>query len=209
MPLQTLKTTSPGFLRESHFSTLADSLIKGMFGEAKRPPWMKFTITSQHKAAERLHVFSLCVDIEPHRKVNIGAAGGLSIGSPRRHHSFTVPFEVPDSVIAEFREDLADMFTKWLEAALWANAHRFYEFDPRAGWRWDGSAEELPVSKLFDPPEKFNRCGLQIIVSAANSPVPDLGPCCFFCQRSHTVDDPPAWAGANLMWVHLGCWRRS
>jgi len=193
------KTLSSGFLREFHFSTLAQGVLNGLLGEVKQPPWMKFVVSHSPDVLTRTFVFAVQIRIEAH----VLPRGDLWKWGPRIPHNrtFAAEFRVPDSVIREFRERLPDLCIKGLESSLLSGAYRLYEIDPRIGWRWGSNGDCLPVSKLFDPPGMFSRTGFPAGVEAREVPR------CPFCGALHQLADPPIWAGGNLMWVHEACWR--
>ena len=207
MPSSTLQSASPGFLRDFNFSTLTQAIIEKMFGGAERPSWMRFSITSRRDERALQIVFKLCVDIEPERRVNFSTSG-FRVGPSRRKRGFDVEFEVADPVIRGMRAELPELFIQWLESAMKRNAHKFYELDPRIGWRRVKKGDELPVSPLFDPPERFSRDGFPWWTEAPTA-VEESGiePRCPFCREVHEEEHPPIWGGANLMWVHTHCWR--
>lgn len=199
-----------GFLREFHFSTLAQAVIDDLLGSVKRQPWMKFTATSTRNVLAADFLFTITVKLEAHeRRVQHGPCT-WKVGL-KRDRKFLLDFKVPDSVVVEFRERIPEMFSKWLRESLLGSAHKFYEADPRIGWRWTGQRNgiELPTSKLFDPPERFSRTGLPppSIRPLLSADPTATTPHCAFCRSAHTLADAPIWAGANLMWIHRSCWR--
>lgn len=209
MPSTHLKNTDPGFLRDINFSALADGLIRNLFGKAERPAWMKFKISSFADVLEMQTVFGLIVDLDPQPAVDFGGSG-FRVGPKRRRRGFTVEFRVPDRVLVEFRDDFPKMFCVWLEKAITENAHKFYELDPRIGWRCTGTDAELSVSPLFDPPAPFSRTGHRVHVkSDPEDPAVLVEPRCPFCREPHEDGTAPIWGGANLRWVHHHCWRGS
>lgn len=204
MPSTVSSVTSPGFLREINFSALANGFIQKLFGDVKKPSWMKFTISHARAALEMQTIFSLRVEIEPHRQMDV-TKGGLSVGPERRRRSFQVPFEIPYSVVEQFRDELPDMFTTWLKQAIRSNAHKFYELDPRIGWRVEKPGDELSRSLLLDPLGPFSRTGERVYKGGELL----VEPRCPFCREPHVERSSPLWGGANLMWVHHHCWRGS
>lgn len=209
MPLPNPKTTSPGFLRNVNFSALGEGVIEKLFGEVRRPGWMRFTVVFDREVHTRQTVFQLVVDIDPQPAVSLEETDILRVNRLRRR-KFNVPFRVPDHVLEELRNELPQMFCSWLRKALLENAHRFYELDPRMGWKSESPGDELPVSELLDPSIPFSRTGEPVVVPASSSsPKTVLNPSCPFCRQEHPAGSSPLWAGANLMWVHEQCWRRS
>lgn len=206
MPSTSLKTASPGFLRNINFSGLTDARLRTLFGEVEQPPWMKFTIHPVRDACRGETVFNLTVDIDPQRKVTL-SPDGLRVGRRHRRRRFRVSFPVPDAVMVEFGDRLSDMFGEWLERAIRSEAHKLYELDPRIGWRYEKDGDELPRSPLFDPPGEFSRTGLP--VRDEEDPTVVEYSRCPFCREVHEKPEAPIWGGANLMWVHPYCWRGS
>lgn len=200
MSAQTALSLPKRFLREFQFSTLGQAVIAELMGEVRLPHWLNFTITHQPSAKEKSFVFTITVTAQAHKRVMQTGVGVRNIGLDQQQ-ILECGFSVPQSVIDQFREQLPELFEKWMKAALLENAHRLYELDPRAGWLAKKD-DLLPRCPLFDPPEKFSRLGVPT-VSASD---PGLEPSCPFCDRSHSWIDPPVWAGANLMWVHRQCW---
>lgn len=207
MPSTGVKTPPPGFLREINFSALANAHIRRLFGDVVQPAWMKFTIWSTREVAELQTVFSLRIEANPQPTVSFATSGLRVRGVPSfRPRDFTVEFRVPDTVLMEFREELPDMFGKWLTQAIKEKAHKLYEFDPRIGWQWKQTGDELPASPLFDPPGGCSRTGLP--ERDEEDPTRVSYSRCPFCREVHE-GDAPIWGGANLRWVHPHCWRGS
>lgn len=204
MPFPDSSVASPGFLRGINFSALANSFVQKQFGEVRQPSWMKFTISSTRDSLRMQTVFALVVEIDPERQIDLDT-GGLRVAPQRRRRSFHVPFPVPDSVFREFSDRLPDIFTTWLEQAIKANAFRFYELDPRIGWRVQKPGDELSRSPLLDPSEPFSRTGERVYKGGDVL----VEPRCPFCQEPHEDGSRPLWGGGNLMWVHHHCWRGS
>lgn len=205
---ETLKSPN-GFLREFHFSTLTLAIIDDLLGSVKRQPWMKFTASHVRDPLQLRFLFTIKIRLEAHQR-RVQHGDHVRMVGLKYDRSFALDFSLPDSVIEEFRDEVPKMFSTWLRNGLLGSAHKFYEVDPRIGWRWDRERDrhELPVSKLFDPPERFSRTGLPV----ASIRPPDADPLaesprCAFCRAAHSLVDPPIWAGANLMWVHRTCWR--
>lgn len=221
MPVELSDTTASGFLREFNFHTLTLALVDELLGEVKRPSWLKVELEAHPEPSKRQFIFTILVTLEEHqRRVDLGPSPGSPTNERvlglKRARTFVSDFPVPDSVIEQFRAKLPDMYRTWIEQAMLGNAHRFYEADPRIGWRYGaaGQAGELPRSRLLDPREPFSRTGLPMLGTAGDSardPIQeDLGsPRCPFCRDEHTWAQAPVWAGANLMWVHPDCWRTS
>lgn len=205
MPLSDLKTASPGFLRGFNFSALVDGLVAKLFGEVERPPWLKFTISTRRDAMAMQTLFDLGVSISPERGVSMTDTGWRVGWQPPRRR-FAITFPLPDNVLAEFRDEFPDLFCAAFEAALLEDAHRFYEVDPRIGWRRSKEGDTLPVSRLLDPPEHFSRDGRPISVWEDGKPRLEH-PACPFCRELHHPSELPQWGGANMMWVHPECWR--
>jgi len=195
------KTLQTGFLRDFHFSTLAEVVLTEVFGEFSQPHWMKFEIDAALDAVEHRFLFRIIVRIEPHsRKAVID--GVLHQSRFDRRKAFTFDFGIPRNVVEQFRSDVPKLFIKWMNETLRKNAYRIYEFDPRIGFLWDGESG-LPVCPLFDPPEDFSRTGLPM----EGKKLTLLEPSCAFCGEAHTEANPPIWGGANMMWLHRECWR--
>lgn len=250
MSVDAPKNLSSGFLRDFHFSTMADSVIADLFGEVEPPSWMKFTIGHTQDPDRRQFVFTITVTIEP-PKVSRSAAEDramtcLQIAKelhpnskrnelegkalelmdlpeqefwdlanrlgitrlvrtvPRKRKQFFFDFAVPDTVIREMRDELGKLFMKWVRKTLLDNAYRLYEFDPRIGWKYSGQ-NGLPRCPLFDPPEEFARTGLPM--ESRDGSI--MFSSCAFCGKEHNKADAPVWSGANMMWVHDACWRKT
>lgn len=210
MSVEALKTSSTGFLREFHFSTLAQGVIDDLMGEVERPSWMTFAVNQTSDPLAREILFTITVRIAPHKRTVILYEGKIGVGSdkPRR---FDLVFPVPERVLVEFRDQLPTMFANWLKSALLENAYKLYEADPRIGFQPHDMVDELVPSPLFDPPERFSRTGLP--VNSLNLSEFDEKsyepPHCAFCGAPHSMRSAPVWAGANLMWIHPRCWRTS
>jgi hypothetical protein len=200
-----LKTPSGTFLRNINFSALTDAHVRKLFGDVERPAWMKFTIHPSSDPARRQIVFALVVDIDPRPVVDFSPTGARveSWGTRRR---FEVVFQIPDPVLAEFYNELPDMFCGWLTKAINEKAHKFYELDPRIGWSVS-NGDELAKSPLFDPSGEFSRTGLP--ERDEDDPAIVTYSRCPFCRETHKDEDKPVWGGANLLWVHPHCWRGS
>jgi hypothetical protein len=160
--------------------------------------------------------FATTVVIKPrHVMFLVRREGGNVTVDTRQGRRLNMVFDVGDDVTSRGDgEHLARVVREKFRSGLLSSAHLLYEFDPRMGWRWEGtkSRMELPVSRLFDPPEPFSRSGVPLIldreVGGYRSNAFDA-PKCPFCREAHDFSDPPLWAGANLMWVHVKCWRLS
>jgi hypothetical protein len=206
--VETFKSPN-GFLREFHFSTLAQAVIDDLLGSVKRQPWMKFTATAARDMVEARFLFTMTVKLEVHQR-RVEHDRHVRMVGLKHGRKFVLDFSVPDSVVVEFRKRVPEMFATWLREGLLGSAHKFYEADPRIGWRWgDPRRDKLPVSKLFDPPERFSRTGLpvpSVLPMEEAIPLAET-PHCAFCRKAHRFEDPPIWAGANLMWIHRTCWR--
>ena len=221
MPVELSETTASGFLREFNFQALTQALVDGLLGEVRRPDWLKIDLATAPDALQQRFVFTIHVTLGAHRRrVDLGPSPEASSDTRelglKRHRTFVSEFPLPQSVIREFRGDLPSMYKTWVEKTLLGNAHRFYEADPRIGWRYGaaGGTGELPASRLLDPREPFSRTGLPTLDMADDGGrdpiVESLGPPrCPFCRGAHSWSRPPVWAGANLLWVHPGCWRTS
>jgi|GEM_PF-4816399 len=177
--------------------------------------WLNFKFGVSPDVSHRSTRFTTDVVISPNFRFPVALPEGdeivVSTRSGRRLHA---EFALPDDLVRSSRGDLGNVVRDGFRSSLLSGAHRLYEFDPRIGWRWDGTRDrvELPVSRLFDPPEPFSRHGVPLILDRDGSeyrPQQIHEPRCPFCRRAHEFDDPPIWAGANLMWVHRRCWRRS
>lgn len=221
MPVELSETIASGFLREFNFHTLTQALIDELLGEVKRPDWLKIELSAQPDALRRQFLFTIGVTLREHqRRVDLGpssrgVADWRKLGL-KRSRTFVSEFPLPESVIHEFRGDVPTMYRRWIEGALLGNAHRFYEADPRIGWRYGAALArgQLPVSRLLDPREPFSRTGLPMLQTEGLSrgdPIQEelKSPCCPFCREEHSWSQAPVWAGANLLWVHPGCWRTS
>lgn len=208
MSVEALKTSSTGFLRELHFSTMTEAAIGDLLGEVERPSWMKFSGEQLMDPARGEVIFTIVIELAGHKKF-------LEINEKRitvekRFRRFGFEFKVPDSVIVEFRERLPELYVKWLKEALLDNAYKLYEADPRIGWQSKDMTDELPTSKLFDPRQPFSRTGRPVWVKDSPGEPARLLQCsCPFCSEPHDAGEPPVWGGANLMWVHSRCWRTS
>ena len=195
------KTSSSGFLRDFHFSTMADTALDELFGEVKPPLWMKFTI-GHHLDPERFtFVFTIDVTFDPGLVMKVKGVELRNV--PRKKKHFQFRFDLPQSIVQEMRDEVPKLFVKWVKKTLLENAYRMYEFDPRVGWRWTPQGALLPKCPLFDPPEEFSRTGLPFEDENGET----FFPVCPFCGETHTSADPPVWIGTNMMWVHETCWR--
>lgn len=214
------KTADPGFLRKFHFSGIGTGVLTDLLGEVELPPWMEFSFGASPDPTRRCVKLGIDVQIRPRfqRKVPLPMGGSreeivIDTRAGRRLHT---EFSVTDMAIRECKDDLVGFFREGIRSALLAAAHRLYEFDPRMGWCWTGMARQLqlPTSRLFDPPGPFSRTGVPLVLerdrAEAKYRTPEIDePRCPFCREPHKFDDPPLWAGGNLLWVHTGCWRRS
>ena len=181
---------------------MGEVVLQELMGEVARPDWLNFTIQFVREPTKFAFVFSIIVDIRSHNKPALeGERGG-----PRfvRGKQFTFQFDLPESVIQEFRSDVPKIYVRWVKSTLRDNAYKLYEFDPRIGWSWKGQ-DGLPQCPLFDPVDDFSRTGLPI--EGKNGLL--LRPSCAFCGEEHTDADPPVWTGGNMMWVHRKCRRVS
>jgi hypothetical protein len=195
------KTAETGFLRDFHFSTLADVVLSEVFGELPQPSWVKFEIDSTLDAQFARFLFRITVRIEPHSRKAV-VDGAILQSRFDRSKKFHFDFGLPRNVVEQFRSDVPKLFVKWMNDTLLKNAYRIYEFDPRIGFIWDGGSG-LPRCPLFDPPEDFSRTGLPV----EGKKLTILEPSCAFCGEDHREGDRPVWGGANMMWLHRGCWR--
>lgn len=202
MSAELSKTPQTGFLRDFHFSTLADVVLTELFGEILQPGWMTFTVGHAPAVETQSFVFTIDVCVEPHSRSIVLNDRTVPFRFDRRKAlRFTFPL---DGVVVEyFRSDVPKLFVEWLSKTLRENAYRLYEFDPRIGWISGGSNKGLPVSPLFDPPEDFSRTGLPMEGKDGRS----LESSCAFCGEGHTMSESPVWGGANMMWLHQRCWR--
>ena len=181
MSVDLLKTPQTGFLRDFHFSTLADVVLTEAFGDLRQPSWVKFEIDAALDPAHARFLFMITVCIEPHSRKAVVDGAVLQSRFDRRK-KFNFEFGLPRNVVEQFRSDVPKLFVKWMSETLLKNAYRIYEFDPRI----DFSRTGLPVE------------GKKLTV---------LEPSCAFCGEVHTDDDHPVWGGANMMWLHRRCWR--
>jgi len=195
------KTPQTGFLRDFHFSTLADVVLTEAFGDLRQPSWVKFEIDAALDPEHARFLFMITVRIEPHSRKAVIDGTVLQSRFDRRK-KFNFEFGLPRNVVEQFRSDVPKLFVKWMSETLLKNAYRIYEFDPRIGFTWNGG-DGLPVCPLFDPPEDFSRTGLPM----EGKKLTVLEPSCAFCGEDHTDDETPVWSGANMMWLHRGCWR--
>lgn len=217
MPVKLSESTASGFLREFNFHTLTQALISELLGEVKYPDWLKVGLSTRPDPLPRQFLFTIRVTLKAHRRyVDLGPSPRSPVNHRelglKRGRTFVSEFPVPENVIQEFRGDLPKMYRMWVEQTLMGNAHRLYEADPRIGWRYGigGSTKGLPRSRLFDPYSPFSRTGLPMLDAGSGELVESLNPPqCPFCQVPHGWSQPPVWAGANLLWVHLDCWRAS
>jgi hypothetical protein len=195
------KTPQTGFLRDFHFSTLADVVLTETFGEVSQPHWMKFEIDAALDPARARFLFRITVRIEPHSRKAV--VDGVILQSRfTRRKKFDFDFGIPRNVVEQFRSDVPKLFVKWMSKTLLDNAYRLYEFDPRIGWTWEGGSG-LAVCPLLDPPEDFSRTGLPVEGTEGSL----LEPSCAFCGEEHTKENVPVWGGTNMMWLHRRCWR--
>ena len=216
MSLLTQETGQSGFLRSFHFSGLANGLVNELLGKVERPSWLLFTFRMAPDVAARRMVFTINVQISPHmRRVRLrDGAEPLLVGT-KHGRRFHAELGLPDTTVREAPKEVPRLVRDAFKASLLSDAYRFYEFDPRIGWRWDGKEDfELLKSALFDPRGPMSRSGVPLILrrdgsEPGYSPQEVHEPRCPFCREAHTFDDPPLWAGGNLLWVHARCWRRT
>lgn len=199
MPSFQKNSHSLDFLREVSFSGLVQAVVRDMFGEVQVPPWVKFTLSVAGNPVRLEQAFLFEAAVQEHRTLSVDGSS-LTASGQRRGRRIAFEFGVPDQVIREFRPDLPEMLSRWLENALKANAHKFYEMDPRIGWKWSRVGDELPKSPLLDPPGPMSRTGFVLPEQVG------IESRCPFCSEEHERHDPPVWAGGNLMWVHSHCW---
>jgi len=195
------KTSSSGFLRDFHFSTMANVALDELFGEVKPPLWMKFTVGHHLDPTHHNFIFTIDATFDPSLVTKVEGVGFRNV--PRKRKQFQFRFDLAQTIVQEMRDEVPKLFVKWVKKTLFENAYRMYEFDPRMGWKWEGDAY-LPECPLFDPPEHFSRTGLPTEDEEGEL----FFPTCPFCGEEHTFLDPPVWAGANMMWVHEACWRK-
>lgn len=195
------KTSSSGFLRDFHFSTMAKLALDDLFGEVKPPLWMKFTIEHSLDPVRNHFTFTIDVTFDPGLVTRIRDIELQNV--PRKRKQFQFRFDLAQGVVQEMRDEVPKVFVKWVKKTLLENAYRMYEFDPRVGWTFTGGAH-LPECPLFDPPENFSRTGLPYQSDEGMT----VFPTCPFCGEEHTSADPPVWIGANMMWAHEACWRK-
>jgi hypothetical protein len=217
VPVELSEPTATGFLREFNFHTLTQGVLDRLFGEVERPKWMKFTLGTEPDPLAQQFVFTIDVTLEKHdRDVDLGptprSSKTVRVVGLRRARRIAFRFPVPQTVIRELRSEVPNMYSNWLEGGLKGSAHKFYELDPRIGWRHLGVEpfKRLPHSPLLDPREPFSRTGLPFPAVNSEGWDPILAslrpPRCSFCRGDHAWSEPPVWAGANLMWVHARCW---
>jgi len=207
------KTSPSGFLRDFNFSALAKVVNTEVFGAVPQPNWLVLEVDGAMDPQMLSFVFAVIVKIEPHIRVlptpvDLLGTGAPSAGRPKdksrahRYKRLRSEFGLPYSVIEQFRSETPKLFVEGYRGALLDRAYHLYEVDPRIGWSWSGG-DGLLRCPLFDPPkdEEFSRTGL---------PFHDAGgelhtPSCAFCDRPHSTEDLPVWAGSNMMWVHRKC----
>lgn len=68
MSVSQTKTPQTGFLRDFHFSTLADVVLTDVFGDIPQPSWMRFTFEHTLSVLDGQFVFTIAVRIDPHRR---------------------------------------------------------------------------------------------------------------------------------------------
>jgi len=77
-----------------------------------------------------------------------------------------------------------------------------YEYDPRIGQVLAGPGDIRTRCDLFDPTHVPNPYWLD---EGDGGPAPGHRKCPL-CGEGFIPDDPPMWAGGNLMWTHIRCW---
>lgn len=176
-------------------------VLTEVFGELPQPGWVKFEIVNHLDIPRDAFLFTIVVHITPHSR-SVVVDGRVIQSRFNRNKHFKFEFPLPRSVVEQFRSEVPKLFVKWMKETLLKNAYRIYEFDPRIGFTWEGG-DGLPACPLFDPPEDFSRTGLSMEGKDGSF----LEPSCAFCGEDHTDDEAPVWGGANMMWLHRGCWR--
>jgi hypothetical protein len=208
------KNHDSGFLRDFHFSTLATSVWKKVFGDIEIPDWLEFRLEVMRDPRILQTLIRVTVELKPHSNFMLELDANANAIAPRRvdiktGRYWTWEFPVTDMDARTEKDRIPGMFAHWLGEILRSDGYKLYEFDPRIGWRWDKAGDKLPESSLFDPREPFSRTG----VPWHPDPAGDLNqrrttedPSCSLCGQLHVFSEPPIWAGGNLMWVHRRCW---